>query len=516
MDLAVTNIKLLSLNENLEDVEVLCIYGGIHGGIDPSLLSWLKKKESHFLVLIEQEEKSILKSKTLPLVKEGKVKVFHVAEGLEPLFLQIAWEFVLLRFGYATLDVALESEAIAFFERLEYVHRAVDLIASDSKDMGLQVLKNVVGNLEKWTHAKLFTSLKGGCKDLPAIICGAGTSLDDVAPFLADLKERAVLIGGGSAVSALNQYGITPHFYAHIDPHPPSDRLLKQDVFMQPFFYKSRVSSALLELASGPLVWMPENQGSLIETWIAQECGIVTEPLDTGWTVANVCAVIAEHLGCNPIILVGMDFACQKEEIYAAGLEGEEHKDHLIDIKEGELYSKKDWLMSAEWMGEFIKSHKESTWIHATTFGVALSDTQRMDPTTLLQLDALQEKKDVEALVHRLIETAEESSVLLEKIKDVKQKIVLSFDKSLQLCHELMKVWEKYYPHSPIEKPEYAVLEVELEQQLVYQTLLLPLWDVWKHSILRSHFHPLGQHVHRLLFFQNAIELHLSSLKEER
>ena len=101
----------------------------------------------------------------------------------------------------------------------------------------------------------------------------------------------------------------------------------------------------------------------------------------------------------------------------------------------------------------------------------------------------------------------------LEKVADVRKKVVASFEKTLSLCEALLKVWEKSFPHSPLELGEYAALEHDLEQEICACHFLIPQWSVWKRPILRSSFHELGQHIHRLLFFKQAIEMHLPYLR---
>lgn len=117
----------------------------------------------------------------------------------------------------------------------------------------------------------------------------------------------------------------------------------------------------------------------------------------------------------------------------------------------------------------------------------------------------------MQACVHSLVATASSSDVALEKIKDVRNRVKVSFEKSLLLCDALLKIWEKHFPKSPLELGEYILLESDLEQEICSRYFLTPLWDVWKRPILRTDFHEVGQHLHRLLFFKQAIEIHVRS-----
>src|SRR5271170_3378158 len=104
---------------------------------------------------------------------------------------------------------------------------------------------------------------------------------------------------------------------------------------------------------------MPDAGSYPLEAYLAAECGIFAERFDAGWTVANFCTALAAHLGCSTVIFVGMDFSCEPDNIYAAQIADEENREALIALQhEGkELYSKRDWLMSAEWMCAFAQKN---------------------------------------------------------------------------------------------------------------------------------------------------------------
>ena len=330
--------------------------------------------------------------------------------------------------------------------------------------------------------------------------------------MLSTLKDKAIIIAGGSAVRALNAHRIQPHICAHIDPEPPQRRFLEQDSFEAPFFYQGRVSRDLLSKVHGPLLWMADGGSYPLESWLAAECGVFSERLDGGWTVSNFATAVAAHLGCSTIIFVGMDFSCGPNEIYAANIDGDENRKELIELEKGKLYSKRDWMMSAEWMGAFARSYPNIQWINATTGGIDLPGIERKDLAESAET-LLSQQWDMQGIVQKLVMDAPLAKVTSEKVAEVRRRVKESFEKCLWACDALLKVWEKYYPNSPLEKGDYVMLDVELEQEICHRHFLLPLWNVWKRPILRASFHPLGQHLHRLLFFKKAIEMHLPHLR---
>ncbi len=508
-DLLVPELKLVDLKDRLEDRDVLLCFGVGDGTLYRSRASWLKKRANRFLVFIETQEELFLKAKELPLAKDPQVRLFYYKQGDDQIFQQIAWEFVFLKFAYASCESHYQSAAHEFFLWMEHYHRGVDLLASDSEDMGLKILSNVFKNLSLLPKSSLGSSLEGKFAGMTAVICGAGPSLNGAIPWLLELKNKAVLIAGGTAVRALSAYGITPHLSAHFDPQPPYKRFLEQGSFETPLFYQGRLNHEILRKVHGPLIWMPDGGSYPLEAKLAAECGLFAEKFDSGWTVSNFCTALAAYLGCNTIIFVGMDFSCSRNETYAAQISEDENQEGFIEL-ENKIYSKRDWLISAEWTVEFTHKNPKIHWINASTGGIHLPGIEHKELSQIVETLPLQQQ-DVEGIVHSLIAKAEKIQVALEKVSDVKREVFASFEKSLNLCNELLKVWEKHYPHSPLETGEYALLEHDLQQEICTLYFLVPLWNVWKHPILRNCSHPLGRRVHQLLFYKKAIETHLRS-----
>jgi hypothetical protein len=168
--------------------------------------------------------------------------------------------------------------------------------------------------------------------------------------------------------------------------------------------------------------------------------------------------------------------------------------------------------MSADWMGAFAAKNPSVQWINASATGIDLPGIERKDLSEVAEA-LLASQWDMEGMVHTLTMDAAATHVTVEKVSNVRNKVKESFEKSLSLCDALLKVWEKHFPHSPLEHGDYAVLDHELQQEICHCHFLMPLWNVWKRPILRTAFHPLGQHVHRLLFFKKALEMHLPYLR---
>lgn len=514
---SVSSSALLDLKGDLSQVELICVYGIGDGAVYRQLRSWLQKQEQRFILFIEDDEEHFLKMKDASWAKDPKVRIFFYQEGDEELFKEIAWEFLFLKFGFFAQADYVEKKGekmVEIFSKMEHYHRGIDLVASDFQDMGVAVLKNVMENQKKLASSLLGQSLEGMCRQVPAIICGAGPSLNVQIPLLASLQDRAMIFAGGSAVAALTKQGVSPHFCAHFDPNPPRDRFLQQDAAEIPHFYQSRFSSSLLNLVHGPLLWMAEGGNYPIEKWLKERYSIPYATFDSGWTVANFCTAAAVLLGCSPIIFVGMEFSCQSDQVYAAGMRADEHKEEFVEVQNAEgakLFTKNDWMMSAEWQAALAAQHPGIRFVNATPHGLAILNTETISLNEAANA-YLQRQHDLSGAVHALMQRAEGLQLQEAAGQETLEMLIQSYKQCDKVCDALLKLWEKHYPKSPMEKGEYAAAEHDLEKEVAFQTILEPLWQIWKRPILRASNHPLGNHVHRLLFFKRAIEANLRAI----
>ncbi len=509
-------VVLDSLKGELSLHEVIFSFGVSDGALYRKLRGWLHEGHNHYLVFIEDEEERYLKMKDSALGKDPKVRLYFYQEENEEFFKEIAWEFLFLKFSFAAASpyASLKAEKMQhLFSQLAAFHQGIDLFASDYQDLGVRVLKNVIANQNKLPSSYLGQSLKGACKNIPAIICGAGPSLDAALPDLKELQDRALVFAGGSAVTALSDSLVIPHFCAHLDPEPPTDRFLKQQTFEVPHFYQSRFSSHLLDRVHGPLFWMAEGGSYPIETWIKEQYGISYPSFASGWTVVNLCAAIAAHLGCNPIIFVGVDLSCPGTQVYAGKEKGEEHEGSWISVKDilgNEVLSKRDWVMSAQWQSDLIASMGEIRWIHAQEGGLEIPGMERASLREV-GIQYCQEKRDLHGDVHALICTARPSGISLEQIAEVTERLKASFQKCDQLVDQMLSLWEKQFPRSPVDTGEYALAQHDLLMEPAFAQFIDPLWHVWKRPIVRNSQHPFDEMVHQLLFVKRVVEANMGA-----
>src|SRR5690606_30787893 len=114
--------------------------------------------------------------------------------------------------------VCFPQENVQLFEILREATLSYSLYQEDKYYHLL--FRNLLKNFRYLSKSFQAESLKGCFQGIPAIICGAGPSLTQALPVLSECKEKALLIAGGSTITALSKNGILPHLSLAVDPNP--------------------------------------------------------------------------------------------------------------------------------------------------------------------------------------------------------------------------------------------------------------------------------------------------------
>ena len=171
------------------------------------ILKWLENRPGRQIFLIPRDP-HILHRLILPLIQHPKVLITSDFKPLPWKHLFKPWEVM---GGNKDLIEGAILEA--------------ELTLSLYRDFGEGVLTNVFKNLDLHKRIKKGGDLKGQFNGIPAVICGAGPSLEKSFSELKEIQDRAVIIAGGSALAPLSRSHIPIHFAAAVDPDPPTERL---------------------------------------------------------------------------------------------------------------------------------------------------------------------------------------------------------------------------------------------------------------------------------------------------
>lgn len=399
----------------------LCLYGIPDASLRKELTAWLEKDARRAVCILHEEEYAQVGHERIRTYCLGGLE-------MESLLNQIAWEGVFLSWSYLGEH--------ALLEKLKAKQQEVHLFASDFADRGLQVTRNLLQNLSQMKEIYRARDMKNCFRNQPAIICGAGASLEKAADSLREMQ--ALIFSGGAGLKALEKFGLQAHFAGAIDPYPAVQRLQLQNPHL-PVFFQGRVASDLLGEMKGQKIWVEPSGHFPLEEWFAEEMGGGT--FDGGWNVATFLTALAVHLGCDPIILVGVDLQGE----YAGG----------VVRAEGE---KRDWAIAKEWLDAFMAKHPQ---VHFWPYELPACE---IDPT----ISAPKFQPDIESC---------------------RQKFVASVNRVKKACDELLQ-------------KEDFLLKFELEEEIAYQVWCKPVWDVWQHVFKREVFDERALEINKWLFMR--------------
>lgn len=492
-----SNSQVLSHTSGLlevEDTDVLCIPSEYFQDILPSLLQWVEKGDRYVLILWQSASFDSF------IDISPRIRSFVLHDPIEESFKQIAWEYVFLRIKLWSPSPWKHKDLF------EHTLLGVHLVASDYQDFGSKVRSNVCINTKAQDKHYSLDALKGSMKGIPAIICGAGPTLSENMEQLCQMRSSALILAGGAAIKALSSRSVFFHAAAGIDPDPDYERFVESSAFETPFFYQDRFSSEILSMIHSQKIRLPSTSEYPFEEWLKQEMGSQQSPFDGGWTVATLMTSLATHLGCSPIVFVGMDFG-YKDKMYTEELTATDHSDEGAILMQGQIKTKSDWIMASHWIEQWIKTHPEARFINTSSISCfAGSESASLHSVQ----KELSKSYDVKGDLHSALEEA--------KIKRSLDRASLAFEeldesvcRTKDLLASMVKLFESYYPEDPTSKGEFILAEYDLYDELCYKVVIEPVWRVWKHVFARIEDLPIDRRrLHEILFFQKIINAHKS------
>lgn len=381
---------------DLSDSELLYVFGVGDGHYYEATRKWLHQDSKRCLVFLE-DDLGVLKrllqdpiSRTILQDPQVRLYAFSDVEADDLLFNNLAWDYVLKPFKVSALRLYANKrprQLERLRERLTYEHHRKGEIAEEYLDQGIVFYQNFYPNVLRLGDGYLGDGLFNRFQGVPAIICGAGPSLHKQLPLLRTLQDRALIFAGGSALNALTAQNILPHFSCGIDPNfPQYQRLIHQTGFEVPFFFRSRMNQRACQVIHGPRLYVTGTGGYETASYFEQRLGLPESRLDEGHNVVNLCVSIAQAMGCNPLIFVGLDLAYTNMRGYAPGIVSNEVVtveqisqtgiDHAAvlrrDIYNQPIYTLWKWIDESQWIADFAEAHPKLTLINATEGGIGI------------------------------------------------------------------------------------------------------------------------------------------------
>jgi hypothetical protein len=161
-------------------------------------------------------------------------------------------------------------------------------------------------------------SLDGLCAGRPAVIVGAGPSLDRNLPALSALQDRAVIVGADTTLRPLLAGGVRPHIVVGVDPSDTNARHLAGVPGMDDVWLAaegSLHSSAFAGFAGRTFVFKVSHHEPW--PWLGT-LGLDRGTLRAWGSVVTSAFDLALRLGCDPVVFAGLDLSYPVRRPYCA------------------------------------------------------------------------------------------------------------------------------------------------------------------------------------------------------
>jgi antitoxin component YwqK of YwqJK toxin-antitoxin module len=452
---------------DLHQVKVLFVYGVGLGYAFQAARQWLDQSKEHVIVFLEDDIEVVYYLFDTELGKEllthKQAQLYFLEKDQNGNFIEESFTTIpsLLflphqAYSYLSLYQELYPQLVSDCEKyLGYFKNYNTYQTFEQLTYGRKFFTNYYRNLLDLPHSKFADRMFGRFKGIPAIICGAGPSLEKNRALLEQLNDKALVIAGGSAMNAVNANGWLPHFGVAIDPNLSQySRLFMNQAYEVPFFYRNRVFPEALRLLHGEHLYVSGSGGYGIASWFEQELGIEGTEIEEGTNVVNFGIAIAEALGCNPIILVGCDMAYTGNKSYAKGI----NPHPILDLNQApstryasdEMIDKNDifgntvqtlwkWVTESVWISQFAITHPNVQIYNATEGGIGVEAVKNVQLDEM-DKDYLSTMIDMNGLIHqRIHESAFGKDFDKDMIAGRMLELKESMERAKQHCKILMK-----------------------------------------------------------------------------
>lgn len=178
-------------------------------------------------------------------------------------------------------------------------------------------VRNLSRNLPLLSQYGGIETLKGRFASVPALVIAAGPSLDEVLPHMGTLREKFILIAVDTSYLTCLRSDVEPDFVVVMDPQYWNTRHLDRAVqtssrlvsepSTHPSIFRKLTGKTFLAGSLFPL-------GRYVEEKIGKRA-----TLGAGGSVSTSAWDLARILGCNPIVMAGLDLAFPHKRTHCHG-----------------------------------------------------------------------------------------------------------------------------------------------------------------------------------------------------
>lgn len=476
-----------------KDVEVLYIYGIGGSSAYPSLKKWVLEEKTRRVVFLEDSlcaiERFLSSTYSEQMLQDSQMFLSYLEEPYAKTLEEIVSSYPVEHVFIQATDSyrkkpQFEQLCLQLLRITTVVHASTTEILKSH-----HMLANLMRNISKWPYSFLANRFKGQFVNVPAIICGAGPSLLDAIEPLKNLQDRALLLAGGSAITALSNQGIAPHLNIAADPNfEEFERLKTASAYETPLIYATRVHPDIWNTCNGQMGYLVSDTGGACEKYFENLLGIDHQAVgpDLGveaLSVTTLSLAFAVEMGCNPIVFVGVDLSYTGMQRYAEKVvslsavdpkkleENTQASEKLLrrkNIKGEFVYTTVKWVMESECIASFAKKHTNCRFINATS-GLGFKGIEN---SSLEKISTDWKPIDLHAAIHQKMQFYQLDPHFSETIASEKRKLRSSILRLQEMTLHMLKITQQAFAQeASIPTAKMILLEFDFQEELALNAL---------------------------------------------
>jgi hypothetical protein len=486
-----------------DGIDILYVYGVGLGSHYVAIKEWLCQKKERVCIFLEDDLSVLYTLFCLPvgrdILQNPQVHIYYAPNisSFDAVLEECAMRWMSDRIEFTAIfsyekgrKKKLQSMRLKLLRSSTLIHIAI----SESLHYHL-LMENILSNFFSIPHSFHANKWKGICKGIPAVICGAGVSLAQVSRFLQEFENRAIIIAGGSAITALGAMGICPHIAMALDPNDEEYMRIKaSSLFEIPFIFSSRLNKEVLACSNMNLGYLCSDTGGPFESWMHDKLQLGGQSLGPelgaeALSVTTLAIPLARYLGCQKVLLCGVDLSYQDMQRYPPGvlpsaqvffeeLQAETRSmEKLVYRKNQEgktVTSLVKWIMEASCIGSYVLSHPDMEFFTASKEGLPIKGVIPLAIDEFMHRHC-QRTYDLRGLLHAESELARFSHIGETQVKEALQELKKSLEEALSLFDQMDKEISRKLvqdAHDPVESGVMSLLEMDLQNESAFSACL--------------------------------------------
>lgn len=444
-----SNVYASGYAKELHDYDVMVIFGFSDGRIIRKLLE--RVSETVNFVIYEPSAKIFNLTRESfdieNIIDRKNVRIYIEKDGenhMEGIFRNHINFYNCKKTRYVVLpnyNIVFEKETEQFLQKIGYIMNESLIEKNTSmtyevewRESSMLFWRKAIDSRDIYGLKEEFTNYN--IKNTPAIIVGAGPSLDKNVEELKKAVGKSFIIATDASLRVMSNYGILPDMAINVDGLVPQRFFENSDMSQIPMVLCSLALSSLFEDKS-IVKFMDGSSCDRADDIDREILGRTNAKLPTGGSVSTDAYCLAVHLGFERIIFIGQDLSYPGGKHHYDGFEEkeenninfidsikEERKTEIEDVNGGKVVTDAVMKWYLEWFEIAIRGMEGIHVMDATEGGAKIRGTEIMSLKDAIEREC-KEEIDFRSIIMQVPDkyTMEQRERVIDAIKTEPERL---------------------------------------------------------------------------------------------